>query len=57
MKNFEKFKKHNLIERPLSTKFKSVFEKEGNPFKYFNDIKRYLNPDSTNNSTTITSNK
>ncbi len=43
------FNKTNLIEKmnhSQTTKFKSVFDKEGNPFKYFMDIKKHLNSNS-----------
>lgn len=45
------FNKSNLIDRlnnnhPQTTKFKSLFDKEGNPFKYFMDIKKHLNSNS-----------
>jgi len=29
-----------------TSKFKSLFDKEGNPFKYFKDIKKHLNTSS-----------
>ena len=32
---------------PQSTKFKSPFDKEGNPFKYFMDMKKHLKSNST----------
>jgi hypothetical protein len=39
----------NFIEKmshPHSTKFKSVFDKQNNPFKYFMDIRRGLKNDA-----------
>ena len=29
-----------------TSKFKSLFDKEGNPFKYFKDIKKHINTSS-----------
>jgi hypothetical protein len=49
--NTGKFIKSNMIEKlnmyPQSTKYKSPFDKEGNPFKYFMDIKKHMNNQSS----------
>jgi hypothetical protein len=43
--------KNKIIDRigyfPQTTKYKSFFDKEGNPFKYFMDIKKHI---KSNNS-------
>jgi len=50
-KSDKPFHKNSLIERinyqPQNNKFKSLFDKEGNPFKYFKDIKKHLKSDAS----------
>ena len=44
------FNRSRLIDKmnyfPQTTKFKSFFDREGNPFKYFMDIKKHLKSNS-----------
>jgi hypothetical protein len=43
-----KFNRSNLIDKfNYQPKFKSLFDREGNPFKYFKDIKKHLKSDSS----------
>jgi hypothetical protein len=47
MKKINTFKKSNILDRKSSiSKFKSVFDRHGNPFKYFTDITKHLNSNS-----------
>jgi hypothetical protein len=44
----QKFNRSNLIDKfNYQPKFKSLFDREGNPFKYFKDIKKHLKSDSS----------
>jgi len=50
MSELSKEKLNEKINHPVSTKFKSLFDREGNPFKYFQDIKKHLNSNSSSSS-------